>query len=575
MISLRPYQREAVDALFRWFSERQGNPLLVLPTGSGKSLVQAFFLQEALALYPAERFILVSHVRELLAQNLAKLQAVWSSAPVGVYSAGLNSRETQQQISICGIQSVYQKAHRFGDVGVVIVDEAHLIPQHDGGMYRNFIAGLQARNPALRIVGMSATPYRLDSGALHEGEHALFDGIAYEASIDRLVKEGYLCPLRSRQGTGRVSVAGLHTRGGEYIESELEQLMNTDPLVKASVDETVTLCAQRNRWIVFCCSVAHAMNVTAALRRRGISADCVTGETTLAERDGILADFQLGNLRALVNVNVLSVGFDAPDIDAVVMMRPTLSTGLYVQQCGRGMRLHPSKQDCLVLDFAGNIMQHGPLNDVSINVQRKGGTPRYKECPACHEPIPTGCFTCPLCGYVYPRRPVGCRAPDHDEHASPLDVMNNASYVEEDVVDLGFGVIRTPVRYVVYEPHQARNSVLLGKPPTLQVTYHCARREKFREWICLEHKEGSFAQRKAAGWWRARSDQPVPTSVDAAAVLAPTLKRPRKIVVNTNEKYPRVLSHLDLETPLVDLTPDEPMPHVDPPAPVVTEDGLV
>lgn len=551
MISLRPYQREAVDAIFRWFTERNGHGLVVLPTASGKSVVQAFFLKEAIERYPSERFMLVSHIREILQQNADKLHAVWPGAPIGIYSAGLDRRETQQQITVAGIQSVCRRADLFGDIGVCIIDEAHLVPRIDGGMYRTFIDGLRQANPSLKIIGMSATPYRLDSGALHEGADALFDGIAYEASIDRLVKDGYLCRLVSRLAAERADLRGLHVRGGEYIESELDLLLNTNVHIEAAIDETLRLCANRNKWLVFCCSVDHAERVTAALQAKGVSARCITGETSLADRDGALADFQAGITRALCSVNVLSTGFDAPDVDAIIMLRPTLSTGLYVQQCGRGMRLHPSKENCLLLDFAGNILQHGPINDVSINAQRKGGgTPRFKECPACHEPIPTGCNVCPECSYVFPKRPIGCGKPPHDDHASPLEPMSD-TYADEVVEDLGYGMLKTSVRYVVYNPHQSKPF----KPSTMQVIYHCSRREHFKEWICFDHPEGSFPRRKAESWWKARSDTPVPATVDEAVTMAPALKRPRMIVVNTNEEYPRIVSHLELEEPTIDLEP--------------------
>lgn len=544
MITLRPYQRESVDALFDYFRRSAGHPLLVLPTGSGKSIVQAAFIQEALQAFPTERFVLVSHVRELLQQNLNKLLTVWPAAPVGLYSAGLNSREYNRQISICGIQSVYQRAHLFGDVGLVLVDEAHLVPKRDGGMYRTFLACLLERNPAMRVIGMSATPYRLDSGALHEGEDRLFTDIAYEANIDRLVAEGYLARLRSRIGVDRVSLDSLHVRAGEYIEGELDALCNTEARVQATVDETIRLCDDRRKWLVFCCSVKHAEHVASVLTAHGVPAGCITGETPLQERDERLASFQDGQLRALTNCNVLTTGFDAPDIDVIVMLRPTLSTGLYVQQCGRGMRVAPGKTDCLVLDFAGNIMQHGPINDVAISTQPSGGPGRYKECPECHAPIPTGCLTCPECGYLYPARKIA--EPRHDTKPSDLDIMGSPH--DDLVEELNDHLLKTSVRYVTYEPHQSSPA----KPLTLQVNYHCARLERFREWVCFDHPPGTYPRRRAEEWWQRRSQTPIPDSVTEAATLAPSLKYPRVIVVDRADQYPRIVACMNLEAPVVE-----------------------
>jgi DNA repair protein RadD len=547
VFDLRDYQQEAVDSLFRYFEDGRGDaPLLVLPTASGKSVVQAAFVMEALMRFPDERVVLVTHVRELLEQNYDKLMRLWPEAPAGLYSAGLNSRQVRQ-ITVAGIQSVYRKAALFGDVGIVIVDECHLVPRGDSGMYHTFFDGLREVNPHLCVIGMSATPFRLDSGNLHEGDDRLFDGIAYEVPVRRLVKEDYLCRLVSRIGKHKVDVSAVHTRGGDFVESELEAAMNTDENVEAAVDEFLGRCAERHRMIVFCCGVAHAHTVAASLRRRGVAVGTVTGDTPRHERDNILADFQAGLLRAVTNCNVLTTGFDCPSIDAVIMLRPTMSTGLYIQQAGRGMRIAQGKTDCLVLDYAGNIMRHGPVDDVSVGIQYKNGTPRYKECPQCYAPIPTGCRTCPECQYEYPP-PEKRRVFLANSTASALNIMGTEREYDaerDEVVDMGYGMINTPVHYMSYQIHQSSPF----KPRTLQVTYHCARRERFKEWVCFEHEEGTYPRRKAEQWWRLRSGVECPDTCEQAATMSPSLKRPLRITVDMSEKYARVTACQNFEEP--------------------------
>lgn len=515
---LRKYQEEAVQSLFDYFYDNNGSPLVVMPTASGKSLVLAEFLRRALRQYPDERFLVATHRKELLAQNTDKIRTLWPEAPVGVYSAGLKSRDIAQ-ITVGGVQSIYRRAAELGDVGVVIIDEVHLVPKDGQGMYLTLLAGLREINPSLRVVGLTATPYRLDSGYLHVGEDRIFTDICYEADMQKLILNGYLCPLRSRVSEVETNLTGVHVRGGEYIPEELESVMGEQKLVADSVAEVVRVCKDRKRWLVFCCGIEHAQKVTAAIAGYGISVGCVTSKSI--DRDEVLDSFKSGKLQAVVNVNILTTGFDQPDIDALVMLRPTLSTGLYVQMAGRGMRLHESKRDCVVLDFAGNIMRHGPLTGLTVKQKGTGEArgPGWKMCPSCRDVIPGHRPTCPSCGYVFP--------------VEPRELKHGREYADRDII----GSIRTEdVDRVVYEPHYKAM-----RPVSLKVTYCCGYRE-YHEWICVEHD--GYAGEKAARWLAARGVRAA--TVDEVIAQKDRLLIPKQIVVDTEEKYPRILAHRDL-----------------------------
>jgi DNA repair protein RadD len=529
MIQLRPYQSAAVRAVYDYFERRpEGNPLIVMPTGSGKAVVQAALLHDALTRYPRERFLLVSHVRELLVQNAEKLREVWPEAPIGIYSAGLQSRESTSAITIAGVQSAYKQAAAFGDIGLVVVDECHLVPKRAGGMYRRLLDGLRQVNPRLRVIGMSATPYRLDSGLLHEGPGAVFTGIAYEARISDLLAVGHLCPLVSRLGTTRADLRQVHTRAGEYVANELERAMNTEALVAGAVDEFIQLCADRHKWLVFCSGVEHAQRVCAELQTRGVAAACVTGTVSNAARDATLADFRSGRLRALVNVNVLTTGFDAPDIDAIILLRPTLSPGLYVQMVGRGLRPHDSKTNTLVLDYAGNTLRHGPIDQLRVRCRANGGgvmSAPVKECPACHLVLAAGTATCRECGWRFEALHRPAR---HEVHAADLAVLGGEQNGHMQVLD---------VDRVSYARHRKP-----GKPDSLRVTYRCGLLQ-YREWVCPEHP--GLAGHHGRRWLLTRAGRSI-TSVDEALARGAQFRVPRRITVDLSEFYPRVVAYHEL-----------------------------
>jgi DNA repair protein RadD len=291
---LRGYQRESIDSLYTWFAQNTGNPLVVLPTAAGKSVIQATFVHEAIKIYPSTRILLVSHVKELLEQNAHKLLAVWPEAPIGVYSAGLGRRDTGYQITIGGIQSIYDRSLELGMFDLVMVDECHLIPPSGDGMYRRFMADQHRINELVKIIGMTATPYRMKTGRLDEGDDALFDGIAYEVSVRRLIDEGFLSNLISKKGVTKFDIAGVGTRGGEFIPGQLEAAMDKAELTRAAVDEMCKLGTDRQSWIIFCAGVEHAYNVRDEIRSRGISAATVSGETPDVERATTLAQFKEG-----------------------------------------------------------------------------------------------------------------------------------------------------------------------------------------------------------------------------------------------------------------------------------------
>ena len=520
MLTLRPYQQAAISAIYNYYEERQGNCCVVLPTAGGKSLVAAAFIEGVLKSWPDQRILIVTHVRELIAQNHAEMIGLWPEAPAGIYSAGLGKREARAQILFAGIQSIHRRAAEIGHTDLVLIDEAHLIPGNSSTMYRRFLDGLARINPALKVIGLTATPFRLDSGMLHEGKNALFTDIAYEAPVRDLIDAGYLSPLVSKQPATRLDVSKVGTRAGDFIQRDLAAAVDQEAITRAAVTEIIEHGRDRKSWLAFCSGVGHARHVADEFARQGIICSTIFSDTPKDERDAIIAAFKRGEIRALASMAVLTTGFNAPAVDLIALLRPTKSAGLYVQMVGRGTRLAPGKENCLVLDFAGNVRRHGPIDLVRPKRPGEGGGGEAptKVCPECDSIIALSATECPDCGHVFPAREVKI-APT----AATLPVLSPK-------------VQWLPVHGVSYSRHDK-----LGGLPSLKVTYSCGLKS-YSEWVCIEHQ--GYARQKAADWWRKRAPGcPVPLTVDQAIAEAARLAHPSAISVRPSGRYVEISGH--------------------------------
>ena len=290
-MKLRPYQQQSVEAVYRHLRERDDNPVVVIPTAGGKTPILATICRDAIERWDG-RVLVVSHVKELLEQAVEKLKHVCPDLPVGVYSAGLRRRDTNHRVIVAGIQSIFKRACELDAFDLIIVDEAHLIPTDGDGMYRQFLADARVINPHVRVVGLTATPYRLDSGPICSADHFL-NAICYEIGIKELIRDGYLCPLISKSGSAKADTSSLHVRGGEFVADEVEDLMDQDTLVEAACREIVQYTGDRQTCLIFASSVKHGQHVVRVLRDAyGIACGFVCGDTPSRERDELLARFR-------------------------------------------------------------------------------------------------------------------------------------------------------------------------------------------------------------------------------------------------------------------------------------------
>jgi DNA repair protein RadD len=316
-------------------------------------------------------------------------------------------------------------------------------------------------------------------------------------------------------------------RGGEFVPGALEDAADDEKVVAAAVDEIISCGQDRRSWLLFCCGVRHARHVRDVLASRGVSTAAVTAETPDYERDAVIAAYRAGEIRALTNVNVLTTGFNVPGVDLIAMLRPTLSTGLYVQMVGRGTRPADGKQNCLVLDFAGNVRRHGPVDqaDGSGRSRVSVGDAPTKTCPECKELVALAATVCSACGHEFPV-PVRTPVPKHAPIADLVPILGG------------------PTDWLPVTETSCRRHVKFsdnGAPPSLRVDYLCGFSD-YSEFISFE-RDG-FAREMAARWWLSLCGRsPVPETVsealDRLAELAPVLA----IKVTREGKWWRVISH--------------------------------
>lgn len=530
MLTPRWYQSQANSAVWEYLGSKSGNCVVVLPTGAGKSLLIALLIQQALEF--GGRVIVLAHRKELLQQNADEIRGLIPGVDVGIYSAGLKKREITNAVVVAGIQSVFRKAEDLGRRHLVIVDEAHLISDLEESMYGQFLAAMKA-NEGLRIVGLTATPFRTGAGPIC-GPDRIFQRVVFEAKTAQLITEGFLCPITNKVADAEVNTDKVSLRGGEFVESEMQAAFDVDEKVQAACAEILEKTQGRHSVLVFASGVHHAEQIAELLPGSAV----VTGETLPIERAETLRRFVAGELRFLVNVDVLTTGFNAKCVDAIAILRATMSPGLFCQMVGRGLRLHDSKANCLLLDFGGNIARHGSIDDENFGRSEGKGRAgvaaengRGKRCPSCELDVSPSTVVCPECNFIFPRE----RELKHDTTADESSQLTGATPPEEwDVKD------------VVVRVHTKKDDS--EAPQTVRVDYVCTKNGTegnlatitIPEWTCPGHQ--GFARSKFLAWWDARSlCDPPDNATDAVALInMGVCRRPVRITTKKDGRWHRI-----------------------------------
>ncbi len=535
-MQLRYYQEEAVEALFHFFETHGGtdanglpikaNPLICLPTGTGKSLVIAEAIRRAFAIYPKMRVIMSTHVKELIKQNANAMVAAWPQAPIGIYSAGLKTKQFMNPITFGGVQSMAGQFPIFGYRDWLVIDEAHLLGNE--GRYVKFIEELIAKNPYLKVIGLTATPYRMKLGHLTNGEiftHSCYD-LTNIDGFNRLIAQSYLAPLISKPTHTIVDTSNVGISStGDYVESELEA--EIDKVTVAALEEFMHFGKDRQSWAIFTAGVKNANTIAEYLNAKGISTVAIHSKQKADLNDYNLKAWKTGVVQCAVSMNQLTTGIDHPALDYIGVLRATLSTGLWVQMLGRGTRpfegneVFQPKTNCIVMDFARNTIRLGPINDPVIpRFKNKGepGNAPVRICEVCSTYNHARATECCCCGFVFP---VNIKI---DKTASTAPILRSDLPQIKDF----------DVRQQVLTKHISKST---GRE-MIKVSYYCGLRT-FYEYISVEGG-GLFAKR-GRDWYRQRfPGEPPPINSDILN-QASMLRSPSTLKVWINRKNPEIV----------------------------------
>ena len=490
---------------------------------TGKSITMATLTQELVEGWPGMRVLNVAHREELVEGNFGELVGIWPFAPAGIYAASLGRRDRNAQIIFGQIQTIYNKADEIcgvvrdsngnivqsNPIDVLEIDEVHLVPRDAETMYGQFIAALLAINPDMKIVGFTATIYRLDSGRLDEGDGRMFDKVVYTYSISQGIEDGFLAPLSSKGMEAGFDLTGVGTLGGDYKKGALAAAVDKEEITRLAVAEAVAYGANRRTALFFCSGVEHAEHVRDEVRRHGKTCEIIHGNTPKGERRKILQDYKAGRIWGVSNDAVLTVGTNVPGIDLIADLAPTKSTSRYVQKAGRGTRpVYPAgfnpdaataeerraaiasgpKPNCLYLDYAKNVSYHGPVDMVQPRVPGKGdGSPPVKQCPqdegGCGELVHISVMVCPCCGKDFP----------------PSEEVKITAKADDVPILSKAEATWRPVTSRTFRFHEGKPDSNGGtKPPSVKVTFMSGM-TAMNTWLCPQHE--GYARSKADRWW--------------------------------------------------------------------------
>ena len=524
----RPYQAQAIAAVKLALKSKK-NALLVGPCASGKTAMFSMIVQW---LRKYDRTCLILLDREVLAaQTALRLREYLGEIP-GIACASLKSKNLREPITVASRQTMapmLKNGHKGVSYNIVIIDECHLASSKRG-QYIDIINRLRENYPETRILGCTATPYRLAGGPIYGQKNSLFDCVDYRIGAADLLDAGYICPLtwKIRQSDLLAELDKVEKTASGDLDENQQAAVLEQPRFITGVYDVWRQWAQDRKTCIYALNITHGEAIRDVFRAAGVRCWIIHSRMKIHDVRRAIREFTVEN-GVMINIGILTIGSDIPSISAIILARRTLSTALHFQIVGRGQRIHPGKADCLVLDVAGNWFIHGPDVDNPLSVTMEDSEPSerpLKICPMCETGTSVQTKTCPSCGFLFPMAESDPDAPDQTKI--------------KDAGDPGKLVEAVPFKIEIadqatYRYHLARNKTV----PTVEAAYKIPGRGWVRQWLCPQH--ASFAAKLAKWHWtRLGGKYPIPVSVAEWIARAPDeLPRRVKIVLDdSGGKYP-------------------------------------
>lgn len=546
---LRDYQTRTLDTVWETLQVKS-NVLITAPCSAGKTILFSKIIQRLLKENPDFRALILVDREILVTQSADKLRTVAPelALDIGIVCSSVSSKkETGCRVTVASRQTLINQLNDFPPVQLIICDEVHLLatPHSDNPVpdqYAEIISRLREYNEHVRLIGCTASPYRLGSngGYIYGNRNKdtalpYFDDVDAKITTLELLAGGYISPLVGMASIGETfaeDLSNCNMVAGEYNLGQISDMMCKPVHIQTCVDAWQKYASDRKKTLVFCTSIEHAERVAESFNAAGVSSCAIHSKLSPVDSMARMEALEHGTMQVFTSVAKLTTGMDVSDIDCIVMARPTKSTALYQQCLGRGQRLAPEKENCLVIDLTGCTTDFGTDMDnlrVPVPSSSEGGEAPKKICPGnnqdgsvCGQAVHASLRYCPYCGFMFPVT---------EAMETKLGTMKKVTFNE----------IPKPepydVTYVNYEVHLSKKT----DKELIKVTYECGHYSKFNEWVCLPDYYSGFAVDKARGWWEHRTDEPFPVTVDEFMFLKDELMEPKKIMVIMEGKWGRVV----------------------------------
>lgn len=546
MLELRPYQIEALNVLH---SELQEKDVLLLQaaTGAGKTMIVCRMINRYFYDHPGRSFLVLMHKRELVSQFLDTFinHTEIKKEDIGICCAGLGSWDTSKRVTIATVQTLINKMGEYPGADLIVIDETHRVGHDYESQYQSIIATLRDYKPSHKVIGLTATAYRLNHGLIYgpKAKHPnFFPELTHRIKYAELRDHGYLMPLTGYIAAENASVdlQGVELVSGEYHMGQAGRVMGR--YVSAAVDAMELYAGEHKHIAVFACTINHAETLLDAFLKRGHSAVVVHSQLDSKTRKEALKRWQSGVARVAISINILTEGFDWPGLSCLIFCRPTKSPVVWVQAIGRVLRIAENKPKSLMIDLTGNALEFGmdiddPKFKLQINDSGSGEVPTktcrniFPDGKICGEVVHAACRVCPACGYEWTQEEVEALLPE----------LKKVSFNKP---------VEAPMWHKVESMHVGVHENHNTGKKLLRVQFECEPTNYYKrpihvsEWICLPDFYDGYAVTMGEKKWEQFTDDEFPGDVEIASWYAnESFRRPTEILLGKDGKYHKILEY--------------------------------